>query len=83
MMLKIAKSDLDNTKWCDDDVISLQLRLTDEEFEEIEPLKSDMQRLKRCANILNDREALPETYKELVSSYKGYNDKQGVVNVDK
>lgn len=67
MQLFHGESDLKGTKWCEEDVINLQTRLTDEEFEEnITPELLDMTRLKVCANILNSRKALPARYKELV-----------------
>lgn len=72
MQLFHGESDLKGTKWCEEDVISLQTRLTDEEFEEnITPELSDRERMRRCANILNSRKALPARYKELVVEYAG------------
>ena len=72
MILIHGESDLKGTKWCEEDVINLQTRLTDEEFEEnITPDLSDRERMRRCANILNSRKALPTRYKELVADYAG------------
>ena len=72
MQLFHGESDLKGTKWCEEDVITLQMRLTDEEFEEnITPELSDRERMRRCANILNSRKALPTRYKELVEEYTG------------
>ena len=72
MQLFHGESDLKGTKWCEEDVINLQTRLTDEEFEEnITPELSDRERMRRCANILNSRKALPARYKELVAEYAG------------
>ena len=72
MQLFHGESDLKGTKWCEEDVINLQTRLTDEEFEEnITPELLDMTRLRICANILNSRKALPARYKELVAEYAG------------
>lgn len=65
-------SDLAGSKWCEEDVINLQTRLTDEEFEaNISEVMLDKQRLEVCAQILNKRKALPAKYKELVSDYAG------------
>lgn len=67
-----GESDLRGTKWCEEDVINLQTRLTDEEFEAtITATMPDMDRLKACANVLNQRQALPARYKELVNEYAG------------
>lgn len=72
MQIFHGESDLKGTKWCVEDVIDLQSRLTNEEFEEsITPELEDMKRLKVCAKILNERKALPARYKELVKEYKG------------
>lgn len=72
MQLIHGESDLEGTKWVIEDVINLQSRLTDEEFEEnITPEMEDTDRLKKCASILNKREALPAKYKELVKDYAG------------
>lgn len=72
MVLIHGESDLKGTKWCEEDVINLQTRLTDEEFEaNITPDLSDRKRLRVCANILNSRKALPARYKELVAEYAG------------
>ena len=72
MTLFHGESDLKGTKWCEEDVINLQTRLTDEEFEaNITPELLDMERMRRCANILNSRKALPVRYKELVAEYAG------------
>ena len=72
MQLFHGESDLRGTKWCEEDVINLQTRLTDEEFEaNITELMLDMDRLRVCANILNGRKALPARYKELVKDYAG------------
>lgn len=72
MQLFHGESDLKGTKWCEEDVINLQTRLTDEEFEaNITPELLDSHRLKVCANILNARKALPAVYKELVEEYSG------------
>lgn len=72
MQLFHGESDLKGTKWCEEDVINLQTRLTDEEFEAtITPAMLDMERLTACANVLNKRQALPARYKELVNEYKG------------
>ena len=72
MQLFHGESDLKGTKWCEEDVITLQMRLTDEEFEEnITPELSDRERMRRCAKILNSRKALPTRYKELVEEYTG------------
>lgn len=71
MIIDIGKNDLDD-KWTIEDLIELQGRLTDEEFKErLATIQSDSERLKVSANLLNDREALPERYKELVLKYKG------------
>ncbi len=72
MQLFHGESDLKGTKWCEEDVINLQTRLTDEEFEaHITPVLLDRERLRVCANILNERNALPARYKELVAEYAG------------
>lgn len=72
MILIHGESDLKGTEWCEEDVINLQTRLTDEEFEEnITPDLSDRERMRRCANILNSRKALPARYKDLVDEYAG------------
>ena len=72
MQLIHGESDLVGTKWAIEDVINLQTRLTDEEYEEsITPDMEDMIRLKKCSSILNKREALPAKYKELVKDYNG------------
>lgn len=72
MQLFHGESDLKGTKWCEEDVINLQTRLTDEEFEaNITPELSDRERMRRCATILNGRKALPARYKELVTDYAG------------
>ena len=72
MQLFHGESDLMGTKWCIEDVINLQTRLTDEEFEAtITATMLDMDRLKACAKVLNDRKALPARYKELVKEYAG------------
>lgn len=72
MQLFHGESDLKGTKWCEEDVINLQTRLTDEEFDEnIIPSMLDIERLRVCAKILNDRKALPARYKELVKDYAG------------
>lgn len=72
MQLFHGESDLKGTKWCEEDVINLQTRLTDEEFEAtITPKMEDMDRLKACAKVLNKRQALPARYKELVKEYAG------------
>ena len=72
MILIHGESDLKGTEWCEEDVINLQTRLTDEEFEEnITPELSDRERMRRCANILNSRKALPARYKDLVDEYAG------------
>jgi hypothetical protein len=67
-----GETDLKGTKWCTEDVVNLQTRLTDEEFDaNISEFMLDMDRLKVCANILNERQALPARYKELVKEYAG------------
>lgn len=72
MILFHGESDLKGTKWCEEDVINLQMRLTGEEFDaNITEFMLDMDRLKVCANILNSRKALPARYKELVADYAG------------
>ena len=72
MQLFHGESDLKGTKWCEEDVINLQTRLTNEEFEAtITDIMLDMDRLKACAKVLNDRKALPARYKELVNDYAG------------
>ena len=72
MMLITGESDLLGTKWSTEDVVNLQMRLTDEEFEAtITPYMQDMARLKACAEVLNARSALPARYKELVTEYNG------------
>lgn len=72
MQLIHGESDLVGTKWTIEDVINLQTRLTDEEYEEnITPEMEDIDRLKKCSSILNKREALPAKYKELVKEYNG------------
>lgn len=72
MQLFHGESDLKGTKWCEEDVIDLQTRLTDEEFSEnINEKMLDMDRLKVCAEILNKRKALPARYIELVKDYAG------------
>lgn len=72
MQLIHGESDLAGSKWCEEDVINLQTRLTDEEFEaNISEVMLDKQRLEVCAQILNKRKALPAKYKELVSDYAG------------
>jgi len=72
MQLIHGESDLEGTKWVIEDVINLQTRLTDMEYEEIiTPEMDDMTRLKKCSSILNKREALPAKYQELVKDYKG------------
>ncbi len=72
MQLFHGESDLKGTKWCEEDVINLQTRLTDEEFENnITTELPDSNRLRVCANILNERKALPVAYKELVKEYSG------------
>jgi hypothetical protein len=82
MQLFHGESDLKGTKWCEEDVINLQTRLTDEEFEEnITPELLDMERMRRCANILNSRKALPARYKELVSDYAGNANADPVVKI--
>lgn len=72
MQLINGESDLVGTKWVIEDVINLQTRLTNEEFESsITPELEDMARLRICSDILNKREALPAKYKELVRDYAG------------
>lgn len=72
MILFKGESDLKGSKWCEEDVINLQTRLTDEEFDEnISEFMLDMDRLRVCAKILNSRKALPSRYKELVEEYAG------------
>lgn len=72
MFITTGESDLKGTKWCTEDVINLQTRLTDEEFDaNITESMLDMIRLRVCARILNERQALPAIYKELVDEYKG------------
>jgi hypothetical protein len=71
MVLITGKSDLEGTKWALEDVFTLQRMLTNEEFEEnITDDMGDMKRLKVCSQILNERAALPERYKELVKNYQ-------------
>lgn len=72
MQLFHGESDLKGTKWCEEDVINLQTRLTDEEFaSSITDTLPDIDRLRVCADILNKRQALPAKYKELVKDYSG------------
>ena len=72
MILITGESDLKGTKWSTEDVINLQTRLTDEEFDEhISEAMPDMDRLRVCASVLNKRQALPARYKELVQEYTG------------
>lgn len=72
MQIFHGESDLRGTKWCEEDVINLQTRLTNEEFEAtITDTMLDMDRLKACASVLNKRQALPARYKELVTEYAG------------
>lgn len=72
MQIILGESDLNGTQWVIEDVIELQTRLTDEEFEAtVTEQMEDMQRLKNCAKVLNDREALPARFKDLVEDYKG------------
>ena len=72
MFIATGESDLKGTKWCTEDVINLQTRLTDEEFDaNISEFMLDMDRLKVCARVLNARQALPARYKELVIDYAG------------
>lgn len=72
MQIIHGESDLVGTKWCIEDVINLQTRLTDEEFEQrITSKMPDLERLKVCAEILNSRQALPTRYEELVKEYAG------------
>jgi hypothetical protein len=72
MQIVHGESDLKGTKWCVEDVVNLQTRLTNEEFEEnITNSMADMDRLVICSNILNNRQALPARYKELVKDYAG------------
>lgn len=82
MQIFHGESDLKGTKWCEEDVINLQTRLTDEEFEEnITPELSDRERMRRCATILNSRKALPERYKELVAEYAGNSNADPAVRI--
>lgn len=72
MFIATGETDLKGTKWCTEDVIDLQTRLTDEEFDaNITANMLDMTRLRVCARILNKRQALPARYKELVDEYTG------------
>lgn len=72
MFIVTGESDLKGTKWCTEDVINLQTRLTDEEFDtNISEFMADMDRLRVCARVLNERQALPVRYKELVTEYAG------------
>ena len=83
MQLFHGESDLRGTKWCEADVINLQTRLTDEEFEEtIKATMLDMERLKACARVLNSRQALPAKYKELVKEYAGSSKADPDVEID-
>lgn len=83
MILFTGESDLKGTKWCTEDVINLQTRLTDEEFEEnISEAMLDMDRLRVCARILNERKALPVRYKELVADYAGNSKADAEVKID-
>jgi hypothetical protein len=83
MILFTGESDLKGTKWCIEDVINLQTRLTDEEFEEnISEAMLDMDRLRVCARILNERKALPVRYKELVADYAGNSKADAEVKID-
>lgn len=83
MILFTGESDLKGTKWCTEDVINLQMRLTDEEFEEnISDTMLDMDRLRVCARILNERKALPVRYKELVSNYASNSKAEPYVKID-
>lgn len=83
MQLFHGESDLKGTKWCEEDVIDLQTRLTDEEFENnITPEVDDTGRLRICAKILNERKALPARYRELVSEYNGSSNSDPEVRVE-
>ncbi len=83
MILFTGDSDLKGTKWCTEDVINLQSRLTDEEFDEhINEAMLDMERLKACARILNTRKALPVRYKELVADYAGHGNAEPYVDIE-
>ena len=83
MILVTGESDLKGTKWCIEDVINLQTRLTDEEFDEhIHEAMLDMDRLRVCAGVLNKRKALPVRYKELVADYAGNSKADPDIKVD-
>lgn len=83
MILFTGESDLKGTKWCVEDVINLQTRLTDEEFDEnISEAMLDMDRLRVCARILNERKALPVRYKELVADYAGNSKAEPDIKID-
>lgn len=83
MILFTGESDLKGTKWCTEDVINLQRRLTDEEFDaNISETMLDMDRLRVCARVLNERKALPVRYKELVADYAGHGSAEPYIDID-
>lgn len=83
MILFKGESDLKGTKWSTEDVINLQTRLTDEEFDNnIFETMLDMDRLRVCANVLNERKALPVRYKELVADYAGNSKAEPDIKID-
>ena len=83
MILFTGESDLKGTKWCTEDVINLQMRLTDEEFDEnISDTMLDINRLRVCARVLNERKALPVRYKELVDNYAGNSKADPDIKID-
>ncbi len=55
-----------------EDLIILQKRLTDSEYIRINGIQDDVIRVKKVAELLNNRRALPPRYKVLIGKWRGF-----------
>ncbi len=55
-----------------EDLIQLQLLLTDAEHKKINGIEDAIERVNKIVTVLNNRRALPEDYRDLTNKWNGF-----------